>query len=71
MIVSLFSYELLDDFPLFCCGYNVIPLLYLPFKMFYCVVFAGLYAAGRPLEDADSRTIFISNVIFHTGVLLG
>nr|XP_023881866.1 protein gar2 [Quercus suber]POE73790.1 polyadenylate-binding protein 2 [Quercus suber] len=24
----------------------------------------GLYAAGRPLEDADSRTIFISNVHF-------
>ncbi|XP_062001682.1 nucleolin 2 [Rosa rugosa] len=25
---------------------------------------AGLYAAGRPLEDADSRTIFVSNVHF-------
>lgn len=24
----------------------------------------GLYAAGRPLEDADSRTIFVSNVHF-------
>ncbi|XP_050386032.1 uncharacterized protein LOC126802445 [Argentina anserina] len=25
---------------------------------------AGLYVAGRPLEDADSRTIFVSNVHF-------
>lgn len=25
---------------------------------------SGLYAAGRPLEDADSRTIFVSNVHF-------
>jgi hypothetical protein len=23
---------------------------------------AGSYTAGRPLEDADSRTIFVSNV---------
>ena len=24
---------------------------------------AGLYASGRPMEDADSRTIFVNNVI--------
>lgn len=32
---------------------------------------AGLYAAGRPLEDADSRTIFVSNVRADLLVLLG
>lgn len=29
---------------------------------------AGQFAATRPLEDADARTIFVSNVISHSFV---
>lgn len=36
------------------------------FFFFLGMVFAGLYTAGRPQEDADSRTIFISNVLAYT-----
>lgn len=28
--------------------------------------FAGLHAAGRPSDDADSRTIFVNNVISYS-----
>lgn len=34
------------------------------------MISAGSYTAGRPLEDADSRTIFVSNVITYSRLLV-
>ena len=39
-------------------------------SFFFPTDHAGLYAAGCPLEDADSRTIFVSNVRAHLLILL-
>lgn len=40
------------------------------YNLLHLPVFSGSSAAGRPSEDADSRIIFVSNVITLTPLFL-
>lgn len=62
--------KIVSCFACVCCDimlYLYQTHLYKRYFMWYSV---GLHAAGRLLEDADSRTIFVSNVITRICVLL-